>query len=84
MEPGYGHSLSGSVNLALDVLGDHGLQLDPKLTLAAKAMVQAETITATPQPGLSIAGLGVNIASNCWRNISPEMSLLMPCNRNRR
>ncbi len=45
LEPGEGDGFSAVMSSALDVLRDNGLRLDPQLTLALKAMTQAEAFT---------------------------------------
>jgi ubiquinone biosynthesis protein len=39
-----------TVNLGLDLLRDHGLRLDPNLTMAVKALMQAEAFTTLLYP----------------------------------
>ena len=52
---------SDNVNLMFSVLQDHGLRLDSELTLALKAMMQAETIGRTLFPGRGVIEVGNQI-----------------------
>ena len=54
MHGGTALSFGQSVNAAFDVLREHGLRLDPNLTLAIKAIMQAEAIATLlyPEGGL--------------------------------
>jgi ubiquinone biosynthesis protein len=51
-------SFGQTVNLALDLLRSHGLRLDPNLTMAVKALMQADAFITLlyPQGGLVEAG----------------------------
>ena len=48
-----------SVNVSFDLLREHGLRLNPNLTMAVKALIQAEAITTLlyPQGGISFVGV---------------------------
>ena len=50
------------MNVAFDLLREHGLRLDPNLTMAIKAMVQLEAIASTLFPGGGIVEQGATIA----------------------
>ncbi len=50
LEPGSGASISEATSLAFALLRDHGLQLDPELTLAIKALIQVDAITSLLHP----------------------------------
>jgi ubiquinone biosynthesis protein len=52
-------SFGDSVNVAFGLLRDHGLRLDPQLTMAVKAMMQAEAVTTLlyPQGGIIADGV---------------------------
>ena len=54
MHGGAGLSFGQSVNESFDVLREHGLRLDPNLTLAIKAIMQAEAVATLlyPEGGL--------------------------------
>jgi ubiquinone biosynthesis protein len=54
-----GASFGDSVNVAMGLLRDHGLRLDPQLTMAVKAMMQAEAVTTTLYPEGGILADGV-------------------------
>lgn len=49
------------VSTSLDLLREHGLRLDPNLTMAVKAMMQAEAISNVlyPQGGIAADGVGI-------------------------
>jgi ubiquinone biosynthesis protein len=49
------------VTVALDLLREHGLRLNPNLTMAIKAMMQAEAITTALAPDGSMMADGVQI-----------------------
>lgn len=61
LDPDAGGNSSGVVNVAFDLLQRHGLRLDPQLTLAIKALVQAESIAFTlhPEEGISVMGFEI-------------------------
>jgi len=59
MAYGTGASFGDSVNVAMGLLRDHGLRLDPQLTMAVKAMMQAEAVTTTLYPEGGILADGV-------------------------
>jgi ubiquinone biosynthesis protein len=54
LEPGGETSMGNAVNVSLEVLRDNGMRLDSQLTLALKAMLQAETIARTLNPEASL------------------------------
>ncbi len=56
---GQGSSFGDSVNVAFGLLRDHGLRLDPQLTMAVKAMMQAEAVTTLLYPEGGIIADGV-------------------------
>ena len=58
---GVGISFGQSVSVSFDLLREHGLRLDPSLTLAIKALMQAEAITAVLHPGSGLTNEGVQI-----------------------
>jgi len=68
MEPGSGASISEATSLAFGILRDHGLQLDPELTLAIKALIQVDAITSIlhPESGL------VSMAETMVRELALE------------
>lgn len=51
---GGGISMGGAMNVMMSALSSHGLRLDPDLTIALKAMVQAEEIVSTLAPGMPL------------------------------
>ena len=54
-------SFGQAVNVSFDLLREHGLRLDPSLTLAVKALMQGEAITAALHPGSGLTVEGVQI-----------------------
>jgi ubiquinone biosynthesis protein len=54
-------SLGRSVGVMFDLLRDHGLRLDPELTLAIKALVQGEAITTRLYPEGGIVNEGTDL-----------------------
>jgi predicted unusual protein kinase regulating ubiquinone biosynthesis (AarF/ABC1/UbiB family) len=52
-------SFGQSVNVSFDLLREHGLRLNPNLTMAIKALTQAEAITSLlyPEGGISYVGV---------------------------
>ena len=58
---GVGISFGQAVNVSFELLRKHGLRLDPSLTLAVKALMQGEAITAALHPGSGLTGEGVQI-----------------------
>ena len=50
------------INMAFDLLREHGLRLDPDLTMAIKALVQLEAIASMLFPGGGIVVQGATIA----------------------
>jgi ubiquinone biosynthesis protein len=61
---GAGLSFGESVNVSFDLLREHGLRLDPSLTLAVKALMQAEAITAVLHPGSGLTVEGVQMVKD--------------------
>lgn len=59
MAYGKGSSFGDSVNVALGLLREHGLRLDPQLTMAVKAMMQVEAVVTKlfPQGGIMADGV---------------------------
>lgn len=51
-----------SLSTSMDVLRRHGLRLDPNLTLAVKALMQVQAITALLFPGGGLLVQGVQVA----------------------
>ncbi len=51
-----------SLNTGMDVLRRHGLRLDPNLTLAIKALMQAQAITTLLFPGGGLLEQGIQVA----------------------
>lgn len=49
-----GISMGGALNAMMAALADNGLRLDPDLTIALKAMAQAEEIVSTLDPNLPL------------------------------
>jgi ubiquinone biosynthesis protein len=56
---GSGASFGELVNGALGLLRDHGLRLDPQLTMAVKAMMQVEAVTTLLYPAGGMVAAGV-------------------------
>jgi len=56
---GQGTPFGETVNVALGLLRDHGLRLDPQLTMAVKAMMQVEAVTTLLYPEGGIVAEGV-------------------------
>jgi ubiquinone biosynthesis protein len=54
--------IAGAMSVGFDVLRDNGLRLDPAFTLAVKALMQAEVIATTLQPGGGLLSRGYGIA----------------------
>ena len=61
MSAGGAPSFGEAANEGFDLLREHGLRLDPNLTLAVKALVQTEVIAKTLYPGGGLASQGVPI-----------------------
>jgi ubiquinone biosynthesis protein len=61
---GVGLSFGQAVNVSFDLLREHGLRLDPSLTLAVKALMQGEAITAALHPGSGLTNEGVQIVKD--------------------
>lgn len=59
MAYGKGTPFGELVNVALGLLRDHGLRLDPQLTMAVKAMMQTEAVTTLLYPQGGIVAEGV-------------------------
>jgi ubiquinone biosynthesis protein len=59
--PSASTSLSQQVDLVFDVLQEHGLRLDSQLTLALKAIMQAEALARVISPGQGIINLANQI-----------------------
>jgi ubiquinone biosynthesis protein len=59
MTYGGGASFGDSVNVAMGLLREHGLRLDPQLTMAVKAMMQGEAVATAlyPQGGIMADGV---------------------------
>jgi ubiquinone biosynthesis protein len=51
---GGGISMGGAMNVVMSALANNGLRLDPDLTIALKAMVQAEEVVSTLAPELPL------------------------------
>jgi ubiquinone biosynthesis protein len=60
-QPAGGTSLSQQVDVVFDLLQQHGLRLDPQLTLALKAIMQAEALAQVISPGEGIINLANEI-----------------------
>jgi ubiquinone biosynthesis protein len=58
---GQGSSFGESVNVAMGLLRDHGLRLDPQLTMAIKAMMQGEAVATALYPEGGIMADGVDM-----------------------
>jgi ubiquinone biosynthesis protein len=62
-----------SLNTGMDVLRRHGLRLDPNLTLAVKALMQAQAITSLLFPGGGLLEQGVQVAQEeALKMVSPD------------
>jgi ubiquinone biosynthesis protein len=61
LEPDVHVPLGNAVSAGFDVLRDNGLRLDPELTVALKALVQAEVIATTLRPEGGIGSEGYEI-----------------------
>jgi len=68
LDPDANAPLGDAMSIGFDVLRDNGLRLDPAFTLAVKAMVQAEVIATTLQPGGGILTRGYEIAERLLRD----------------
>ncbi len=73
MAYGQGTPFGELVNVALGLLRNHGLRLDPQLTMAIKAMMQAEAVTTLlyPQGGIVAAGVPI-IKEMAVQEVTPE------------
>jgi ubiquinone biosynthesis protein len=61
------------VNVGLDLLRSHGLRLDPNLTMAIKAMMQAEAFATLLYPEGGIVAEGVEIVQElALKEVTPE------------
>lgn len=70
---GEGSSFGEVVNVALGLLRDHGLRLDPQLTMAVKAMMQAEAVTTLLYPEGGIVATGVPMIKElAAQEVTPE------------
>jgi ubiquinone biosynthesis protein len=56
---GAGISFAQSVNVAFDILRQHGLRINPNLTLAIKSLMQAEAFTSLLDPEGNVVSEGV-------------------------
>ncbi|MGD8585132.1 MAG: AarF/UbiB family protein [Chloroflexota bacterium] len=56
-----GTSFGESVPVAFNLLREHGLRLDPQLTMAVKALIQAEAVTTNLYPEGGIVAEGVTL-----------------------
>jgi len=62
-----------TVSLGLDLLRSHGLRLDPNLTMAIKAMMQAEAFATLLYPEGGIVSEGVQIVQElALKEVTPE------------
>jgi ubiquinone biosynthesis protein len=62
-----------TVSLSLDLLRSHGLRMDPNLTMAVKAMMQAEAFTTLLYPEGGIVNEGVRIVQElAVKEVTPE------------
>jgi ubiquinone biosynthesis protein len=61
---GAGISFGQAVNVSFDLLREHGLRLDPSLTLAVKALMQGEAITSVLHPGSGLTVEGVQMVKD--------------------
>jgi len=59
-------SVGQVVGVMFDLLREHGLRLDPNLTLAVKAMMQAEAIVAALSPEFSLANEGIAMVKDMF------------------
>jgi ubiquinone biosynthesis protein len=59
-----GISFGQAVTVSFDLLREHGLRLDPSLTLAVKALMQGEAITAALHPGSGLTVEGVQMVKD--------------------
>lgn len=57
LEPGSRGGFSQAVNSAISTLTDHGMRLDPELTLALKSLMQLEAITSVLLPEASVTDM---------------------------
>jgi ubiquinone biosynthesis protein len=61
-----GTSFSQAVNVAFSLLSEHGLRLNPNLTMAVKAMTQAEAITKLLYPEGGLMEEGVDMVKDLF------------------
>ena len=61
-----GATFSQSVNVAFGLLSEHGLRLNPNLTMAIKAMTQAEAITQLLYPEGGLVEEGVDMVKDLF------------------
>src|SRR4029453_8989897 len=62
LDPDSKAPVGDAMNVGFDVLRDNGLRLDPAFTLAVKAMMQAEVIATTLEPGGGVLTRGDEMA----------------------
>jgi len=67
LDPDSKAPVGDAMNVGFDVLRDNGLRLDPAFTLAVKAMMQAEVIATTLEPGGGMLTRGYEIAERMLR-----------------
>ena len=67
LDPDSKAPVGDAMNVGFDVLRDNGLRLDPAFTLAVKAMMQAEVIATTLEPGGGVLTRGYQIAERLLR-----------------
>jgi ubiquinone biosynthesis protein len=67
LDPDSRAPVGDAMNVGFDVLRDNGLRLDPAFTLAVKAMMQAEVIATTLEPGGGMLTRGYEIAERLLR-----------------
>jgi ubiquinone biosynthesis protein len=62
-------SFGQSVNMSFDLLREHGLRLNPNLTMAIKALTQAEAITTLLYPEGGITTVGVELIQELFLKV---------------
>ncbi len=67
LDPDSKAPVADAMNVGFDVLRDNGLRLDPAFTLAVKAMMQAEVIATTLEPGGGMLTRGYEVAERLLR-----------------
>jgi ubiquinone biosynthesis protein len=60
--------MSDAMSVGMAVLRDNGLRLDPSFTIAVKALMQAEVIATTLQPGGGLLSRGYEIAEHLLKD----------------